>query len=61
MEESGLGCLATAIAAIILIPLYMFMAQAESDTFNRLCNGHTTAEDAMFAELRVDGSCKPAP
>jgi hypothetical protein len=43
---------------VIATGINVFNAHQESSTFNKLCRGKTTIIDALFAELRVDGSCK---
>lgn len=47
----------TGIIMILFIAIPLTASYLESETFNRLCGGKTTLYDAMFVELRVDGTC----
>lgn len=46
-----------ALCLMALIGQCGYMYEAES--YNRLCGGNATWQDAVFLELRADGSCKP--
>jgi len=47
------------IMVLLVIMVWVFLSAMESRTYNRLTGAKTTTVDAMFVQLRVQGSTGP--
>ena len=55
-SEFGKGCVVVLAFAVVYAFFAYVQAKNESDTFNRLTGATTTWHDALWAELRVQGT-----